>query len=368
MEDNTDAEKILPTENGNIVATVNPHPNAPLKTCGDGLVLDASNNCIDINECQELDTGCEYCENTFGSYHCTCPEGFEIHNDQRTCRDIDECTTLADYEYEDNVPTGKSICSHECVNTIGSFLCKCPPKYHLTDDKRTCERDFCRHLNDIDTNRTKCSHDCVDDANGYQCKCPANMDLDVDGKTCVSLTIESTDIDYCEQNNGNCSDVCNVINGEAVCSCDDGFELGEDGKRCQRISICATNNGGCEQICNAVTNRCECYPGFETFDDGKTCNDSNECLLNNGGCVQKCTNTVGGFECGCFEGYVNDPETGDCIDVDECQTKNGYCDYKCTNTQGSYFCSCREGFQILNGHQCVDTSETMSLPWVSLNE
>lgn len=94
-----------------------------------------------------------------------CPDGFELNGDEKTCRDIDECTTLSDYEYEDNVPTARSICSHECVNTLGSYLCKCPLNFHLRDDKRTCEQDFCRHLGDVASNKTKCSHDCVDDGN-----------------------------------------------------------------------------------------------------------------------------------------------------------------------------------------------------------
>lgn len=364
LENNIEAETIPPPIDGLFEAsTPKQHPNAPLKACGDGLKLDESNVCVDINECNELDTGCEICMNTFGAYHCMCPDGFEINSDGKTCRDIDECTTYSDYEYDDNIPNSKSICSHVCINTVGSFVCKCPAKFHLKDDNRTCERDFCRHLNDIDAGRKKCSHDCIDDDSGYQCKCPDNMDLDMDEKTCISLTIENVDVDadvdHCAQNNGNCSDVCNVVNGDVVCSCFDGFELGDDGKRCQRTSICAANNGGCEQICNAETNRCECFPGFETFDDGKTCHDSNECLLKNGGCAQQCVNTVGGFDCECFDGYTKDAESGDCIDVDECQLSNGYCDDKCINTQGSFYCSCRPGFQLSNQKQCVDISKCL---------
>lgn len=60
--------------------------SAPVKTCGNGMMLDASNNCIDIDECAVGNTGCEYCQNTVGSFECTCPDGFELASDQKTCR------------------------------------------------------------------------------------------------------------------------------------------------------------------------------------------------------------------------------------------------------------------------------------------
>lgn len=64
--------------------------NAPVKACGDGLRFDDANNCIDIDECAEGNTGCEYCQNTVGSFQCTCPDGFELNNDEKTCRFVFE--------------------------------------------------------------------------------------------------------------------------------------------------------------------------------------------------------------------------------------------------------------------------------------
>lgn len=61
-------------------------PNAPVKACGDGLRLDESNNCIDIDECAEGNTGCEYCQNINGGFQCTCPDGFELNDDGKTCK------------------------------------------------------------------------------------------------------------------------------------------------------------------------------------------------------------------------------------------------------------------------------------------
>jgi len=40
----------------------------------------------DINECERYH-GCQHvCNNTEGSYVCSCPDGFQINYDQRTCR------------------------------------------------------------------------------------------------------------------------------------------------------------------------------------------------------------------------------------------------------------------------------------------
>ena len=40
----------------------------------------------DKNECAIGNGGCsDGCVNTDGSYHCTCPSGYELGGDERTC-------------------------------------------------------------------------------------------------------------------------------------------------------------------------------------------------------------------------------------------------------------------------------------------
>lgn len=60
--------------------------SAPVKTCGNGMMLDVANNCVDIDECAQGNTGCEFCQNTVGSFECTCPDGYELAADQKSCR------------------------------------------------------------------------------------------------------------------------------------------------------------------------------------------------------------------------------------------------------------------------------------------
>ncbi|XP_052227835.1 uncharacterized protein LOC127842390 isoform X2 [Dreissena polymorpha] len=45
--------------------------------------------CIDVDECRDGTTGCSHgCENTAGSYRCTCPNGYVLNSDGQTCKAI----------------------------------------------------------------------------------------------------------------------------------------------------------------------------------------------------------------------------------------------------------------------------------------
>lgn len=135
----------------------------------------------------------------------------------------------------------------------------------------------------------QCTQTCRNTEGSYICECSDGWSLASDQHTCMPA-------DFCATNNGGCSDVCNVINGQVKCSCSNfEDELGVDGRTCRRKNICASNDHGCAHICNVELNACECNPGFETFDEGKTCIDLNECLQNNAGCQQQCVNTEGNF-------------------------------------------------------------------------
>lgn len=46
--------------------------------------------------------------------------------------DIDEC------ELFHNGPAGK-LCLHKCVNTPGGYRCSCPAGYNVTRDGRSCK-------------------------------------------------------------------------------------------------------------------------------------------------------------------------------------------------------------------------------------
>lgn len=81
-------------------------------------------NFIDINECHLNTSHCQYnCQNTEGSYICSCPAGFILNPDGYTCRDMDECAT------------GQNICQQTCINTEGSYKCACEKGYNQIGDR-----------------------------------------------------------------------------------------------------------------------------------------------------------------------------------------------------------------------------------------
>uniref|UniRef100_UPI003D9CB815 low-density lipoprotein receptor-related protein 2a precursor n=1 Tax=Danio rerio TaxID=7955 RepID=UPI003D9CB815 len=81
----------------------------------------------DQESCSDNNAGCTHgcIQGPFGA-QCTCPMGFQLSNDSKTCEDIDECH-----------PPG--VCSQHCFNERGSFRCHCQDGYTLEADARTCK-------------------------------------------------------------------------------------------------------------------------------------------------------------------------------------------------------------------------------------
>lgn len=73
----------------------------------------------DIDECAQHPALCEHgtCTNTFGSFVCTCGDGWQLTLDEQRCEDIDECAR-------------PDICGPGiCRNMQGSYVCLCPEGY-----------------------------------------------------------------------------------------------------------------------------------------------------------------------------------------------------------------------------------------------
>ena len=67
----------------------------------------------------------QMCNNTIGSYNCSCDNGFQLDSDGLTCIDINECSL------------NNGECDGRCENTEGSYICLCPSGYYSLDNSDT---------------------------------------------------------------------------------------------------------------------------------------------------------------------------------------------------------------------------------------
>ncbi|CAJ1049668.1 signal peptide%2C CUB and EGF-like domain-containing protein 2 isoform X8 [Xyrichtys novacula] len=160
-----------------------------------------------METCAVNNGGCDCtCKDTSTGVRCSCPIGFTLQPDGKTCKDIDEC------EHHNGG------CEHFCRNTIGSFECNCRKGFKLLTDERSCQ--------DIDEcffERT-CDHTCVNSPGGFQCLCNK-------GYTMYGLA-HCGDINECSVNNGGCEQGCENTLGGFECFCHPGYILHWNKKDC----------------------------------------------------------------------------------------------------------------------------------------
>lgn len=127
---------------------------------------------LDIDECQENNGNCEkICQNTHGSYECSCPEGFRLKSDGKNCEDINECLSR----------NGHGPCQDICENTVGSYKCSCA---NLTGTQLASDQHSCENIDECKSGNSGCSHGCVNTRGKAFCTCPDGFVLGSDWKTC----------------------------------------------------------------------------------------------------------------------------------------------------------------------------------------
>uniref|UniRef100_A0A8D2P960 Fibulin-2 n=1 Tax=Zosterops lateralis melanops TaxID=1220523 RepID=A0A8D2P960_ZOSLA len=251
--------------------------------------------------------------------------------------DLDECLLY-----------GGELCQHLCINTVGSYKCSCFPEFTLQEDGTSCS---------------------------------PGQKRDVKGRVFMpalkpSFFTFSASNPLPKPNNGPCKHLCNIVEGEAVCSCMAGYTLMADGVSCEDINECVTERHTCQRREHCVNTmgsfRClqelSCQPGHE-LKDGE-CVDIDECERGTHSCKVNfvCQNTQGSFYCEskqrCMDGFLQDPE-GNCVDINECTSLPEPCKpgFNCINTVGSYTCqrntlSCSRGYHANeDGTRCIDVDE-----------
>uniref|UniRef100_A0A4W5LNM8 Signal peptide, CUB domain, EGF-like 2 n=1 Tax=Hucho hucho TaxID=62062 RepID=A0A4W5LNM8_9TELE len=127
--------------------------------------------CKDINECELHNGGCDhFCRNTIGSFECNCWKGFKLLTDEHTCQDIDECYF-------------ERTCGHTCVNSPGGFECVCNKGYTLYG------LAHCGDINECSVNNGGCEQGCENTMGGFECHCHPGYKLHWNKKDCIGKTV-----------------------------------------------------------------------------------------------------------------------------------------------------------------------------------
>ncbi|XP_021536037.1 nephronectin isoform X3 [Neomonachus schauinslandi] len=179
------------------------HPGYAGKTCSQ-----------DLNECGLKPRPCKHrCMNTQGSYKCYCLSGYMLMPDG-SCSSALTCSM--------------ANCQYGCDVVKGQIRCQCPsPGLQLAPDGRTCvDVDECA------TGSASCPRfrQCVNTFGSYICKCQKGFDL-----MYIGGKYQCHDIDECSLGQYHCSRFarCYNVHGSYKCKCKDGYE--GDGLNCVYI-------------------------------------------------------------------------------------------------------------------------------------
>ncbi|XP_017372326.1 nephronectin isoform X4 [Cebus imitator] len=179
------------------------HPGYAGKTCNQ-----------DLNECGLKPRPCKHrCMNTYGSYKCYCLNGYMLMPDG-SCSSALTCSM--------------ANCQYGCDVAKGQIRCQCPsPGLQLAPDGRTCvDVDECA------TGRASCPRfrQCVNTFGSYICKCHKGFDL-----MYIGGKYQCHDIDECSLGQYQCSNFarCYNIHGSYKCKCKEGYQ--GDGLTCVYI-------------------------------------------------------------------------------------------------------------------------------------
>ncbi|XP_062055765.1 nephronectin isoform X4 [Lepus europaeus] len=159
----------------------------------------------DLNECGLKPRPCKHrCMNTYGSYKCYCLNGYMLMPDG-SCSSALTCSM--------------ANCQYGCDVVKGQIRCQCPsPGLQLAPDGRTCV-----DIDECATGRASCPRfrQCVNTFGSYICKCHTGFDL-----MYIGGKYQCHDIDECARGQHQCSSFarCYNVHGSYKCKCKEGYQ------------------------------------------------------------------------------------------------------------------------------------------------
>jgi len=159
-------------KNGDCMHTCVNTPGSFVCTCKHGYHLNTDKkSCDDVDECLPVSDCMHKCENTIGGYNCKCNAHFEVDpKDPKNCIPKQPCGENSDCE---------QICY---VDDTKEAKCACRAGYELQEDKKTC-----KDIDECAIDRNRCRHKCINTIGGYNCSCVDGFTLDNDGFTCDDI-------------------------------------------------------------------------------------------------------------------------------------------------------------------------------------
>jgi len=281
----------------------------------------------DIDECSSGPcANADACNDGEDMYVCDCSEGW---NGENCDIEINECAS------------GPCQNGGACTDGLTSYVCSCADGF----DGDNCDVD----IDACATDPCKNGGQCYDQSNGFMCVCPQTSDWG--GPTCEDQ------FTGCLQNANPCGDnaQCKVESvGPPVtmeCICRPDYVLSADGVTCTRRDMCAQdtclNGGRCDTVNGEA--KCTCLNGFAGEDCGVLIDACGNQPCQFGG---ECTALDAGvFTCDCPAGHAG-PTCG--TSTDECGSSPCACNSQCVDQGDSYACLCEPGWAGDNCDEVVD--------------